>query len=413
MSIRFRLSVMMLLEYMVWGAWYPDFSAYLGSVLKLSDGQVGAIYALLPVGCMVAPFFAGQMADRYFPTEKLLAALHLLGAIPLFIMASASNYDGVWLWMLLWALLYGPTLALTNSICFHHMPEAEGEFGLVRLGNRAALRLVRVWGTIGWIAVGLLLGIGLREGAPLLLGKFGGFDGMWLATGLSVILGLFCFLLPHTPPAGKSDSPLAFLAALKMLKRPEFAVFLGIAFVVATELMFYFVLTGPFLYAVGISPGSAPAWMAIAQAAEILMMIGLPWMLKRWGIRGTMMVGILAWPIRYAIFALGGPLWLILASLALHGLCYVCFFTASYIYVDQAAEPEIRASAQGLITFVLLGAGLVVGSWFAGFVSDAFSVVNASGIKTVDYTKIFLIPLALTLVCAALFVAFFRPRNAA
>ena len=346
--------------------------------------------------------FAGQMADRYFPTEKLLAALHLLGAIPLFIMASASNYDGVWLWMLLWALLYGPTLALTNSICFHHMPEAEGEFGLVR-----------VWGTIGWIAVGLLLGIGLREGAPLLLGKFGGFDGMWLATGLSVILGLFYFLLPHTPPAGKSDSPLAFLAALKMLKRPEFAVFLGIAFVVATELMFYFVLTGPFLYAVGISPGSAPAWMAIAQAAEILMMIGLPWMLKRWGIRGTMMVGILAWPIRYAIFALGGPLWLILASLALHGLCYVCFFTASYIYVDQAAEPEIRASAQGLITFVLLGAGLVVGSWFAGFVSDAFSVVNASGIKTVDYTKIFLIPLALTLVCAALFVAFFRPRNAA
>ncbi|MCX6606263.1 MAG: MFS transporter [Acidobacteria bacterium] len=186
MSIRFRLSVMMLLEYMVWGAWYPDFSAYLGSVLKLSDGQVGAIYALLPVGCMVAPFFAGQMADRYFPTEKLLAALHLLGAIPLFIMASASNYDGVWLWMLLWALLYGPTLALTNSICFHHMPEAEGEFGLVR-----------VWGTIGWIAVGLLLGIGLREGAPLLLGKFGGFDGMWLATGLSIILGFFCLPTPR------------------------------------------------------------------------------------------------------------------------------------------------------------------------------------------------------------------------
>ena len=402
MSIRFRLSVMMLLEYMVWGAWYPDFSAYLGSVLKLSDGQVGAIYALLPVGCMVAPFFAGQMADRYFPTEKLLAALHLLGAIPLFIMASATNYDGVWLWMLLWALLYGPTLALTNSICFHHMPEAEGEFGLVR-----------VWGTIGWIAVGLLLGIGLREGAPLLLGKFGGFDGMWLATGLSVVLGLFCLLLPHTPPAGKSDSPLAFLAALKMLKRPEFAIFLGIAFVVATELMFYFVLTGPFLYAAGIAPGSAPAWMAIAQAAEILTMIGLPWMLKRWGIRGTMMVGILAWPIRYAIFALGGPLWLILASLALHGLCYVCFFTASYIYVDQAAEPEIRASAQGLITFVLLGAGLVVGSWFAGFVSDAFTIINASGIKTVDYTKIFLVPLALTVFCAALFVVFFRPRKIA
>ena len=363
MSIRFRLSVMMLLEYMVWGAWYPDFSAYLGKVLGFSDGQVGAIYALLPIGCMVAPFVAGQIADRYFPTDLLLAVLHLLGAVPLYVMASATNYDGIWIWMFAWAMLFGPTLALTNSICFHHMPAAEGNFGLVR-----------VWGTIGWIVVGLLLGVGLREWMPTLLGPLGGFDGMWLSMVLSVLLGLWCFLLPHTPPAGKGASPFAFLGALKMLRNREFAVFLGIAFVVATELMFYFILTGPFLYEVGIGAGSAPAWMAIAQAAEIVTMIFLPAMLRKWGIRGTMMVGIFAWPFRYAVFALGGPLWLILASLALHGLCYVCFFTASYIYVDQIAPPDIRASAQGLIAFVLLGAGLVVGSWFAGAVSDAFRV---------------------------------------
>ena len=234
MSIRFRLSVMMLLEYMVWGAWYPDFSAYLGKVLGFSDGQVGAIYALLPIGCMVAPFVAGQIADRYFPTDRLLAALHLLGAVPLYVMASATSYDGVWMWMCAWAMLFGPTLALTNSICFHHMPASEGNFGLVR-----------VWGTIGWIVVGLLLGVGLREWLPTLLGPLGGFDGMWLSMVLSVVMGLWCLLLPHTPPAGKGASPFAFLGALKMLRNREFAVFLGIAFVVATELMFYFILTGP------------------------------------------------------------------------------------------------------------------------------------------------------------------------
>lgn len=402
LSLRVRLSVMMLLEYMVWGSWYPDFSSFLGKALHFSDGQVGAIYALLPIGCMVAPFFAGQIADRYFPTDKLLAVLHLLGAVPLYVMATATNYDQVWMWMLVWALLFGPTLALTNSICFHHMPQAESEFGLVR-----------VWGTIGWIVVGLLLGIGLREWLPGLLAPLGGFDGMWLGAILSVITGLFCFSLPHTPPAAKGSNPLAFLDALKMLRNPEFAVFLAIAFVVATELMFYFILTGPFLYAVGIGAGSAPAWMSIAQAAEIVTMIFLPKMLTRWGIRGTMMVGILAWPLRYAIFAMGGPLWLILASLTLHGLCYVCFFTASYIYVDKVAPPDIRASAQGLIAFVLLGAGLVVGSWFAGAVSDMYSITTATGVRTVDYSRVFLVPLGLTIVCALLFVTFFRPKKLA
>lgn len=381
---------MMLLEYMVWGAWYPDFSAYMGKALRFSDGEIGAIYALLPVGCMIAPFFAGQLADRFMPTDRLLVILHLAGTVPLYLMASAHSYDGVWIWMALWALLYGPTLALTNSICFHHMPAAEGEFGLVR-----------VWGTIGWIAVGLLLGVLMREWLPGLAGGLGGFDGMWLAAGLSVILGLFCLTLPHTPPAKKNDSPLAFLGALTLLKNREFAVFLALAFVVATELMFYFILTGPFLYSLGLPEGQAPAWMAIAQAAEILTMILLPKMLRKWGIRGTMAVGILAWPIRYAIFAMGGPLWLVLASLTLHGICYVCFFTASYIYVDQVAGPEIRASAQGLIAFVLLGIGLVVGSRFAGFIAGTFKN---------DYTRIFMVPLVLTVICAIVFMAVFRPK---
>jgi nucleoside transporter len=392
---------MMLLEYMVWGAWYPDFSAFLGQALGIADTQVGSIYALLPIGCMVAPLVFGQLADRYFASEKLLAILHLGCAALSYAMAHTASFDSLWWLMLGWSLLYGPTLALTNSICFHHLPQAEKDFGLVR-----------VWGTIGWIVVGLLLGVAFREYAPGLLGSLGGFDGMWLSTALAVLMGVYCFTLPATPPSAKGESSFAFLKALRMLRDPEFALFLGIAFVVATELMFYFILTGPFLYKVGIAPGSAPAWMAIAQAAEILAMLALPWMMKKWGIRGTMLVGILAWPIRYAIFAMGGPLWLVLASLTLHGLCYVCFFTASYIYVDRIAPADIKASAQGLIAFVLLGAGLVVGSWFAGWISTVFTVVE-NGIRVVDYARVFLVPLALTILCAVLFVAFFRGKSTA
>ncbi|HZS03984.1 MAG TPA: MFS transporter [Blastocatellia bacterium] len=395
-QLRWSFSVMMFLQYMIWGAWSPDYTDYLQNRLGFSGLQSGSIFSLLPIGCMLAPVIAGQLADRYFATEKLLAVLHLAGGVLLMLAARMTDYRSLWLTMLGWAILYAPTLALTNSICFHHMPEAEKQFGLVR-----------VWGTIGWIAAGATLSKVLRAMAPGLLGGLGGFDGLWLAGIASLILGLFSFALPHTPPAQKGGNPWAFLGAIKMLRDPQFAIFMGISFVVATELMFYYVLTAPFLYHAGVKTGDAPFWMAIcAQGAEILTMLALPWMMMKWGLRKTMTVGILAWPIRYAVFALGGPLWLVIAALTLHGLCYVCFFTASYIYVNQVAEPDIRASAQGLITFVTLGAGLFLGSWFAGFINDQFTVNGRT-----DYTKVFLVPLALTVICAIVFMAFFRERG--
>jgi len=394
---RWRLSLMMFLQYAIWGAWSPDLSVYLKKI-EFADTQSGVIYSLLPVGCMLAPFVAGQLADRYFATEKLIGILHLTGGVLMFLMAGVTNYHQFWPLMLAWSIVYGPTLALTNSLCFHHMPEAEKEFGVVR-----------VWGTIGWIVVGLALSKLLRIVAPDLLGGLGGFDGLWLAGFLSIALGLFSFALPHTPPAKTRGNPWAFLSALKMLRDPQFAIFIAIAFVVATELMFYFVLTAPFLESVGVAKGQAPAWMTIAQAAEILTMLALPWMMTHWGIRKTMLVGILAWPIRYLVFAFGQPLWLVLAALSLHGLCYVCFFTVSYIYVNQVAEPDIRASAQGLITFVILGVGMFLGSLFAGWVSETFGVTRADGSK--DYTQVFLVPLVLTVICAVAFTLGFRERG--
>ncbi len=390
-GLRWRLSVMMFLQYTIWGAWNPVFSAYLDQ-LGFSGTQIGVIYALLPAACMLAPFTAGQLADRYFSTEKLMAVLHVLGGIAMLFAASVTDYGKLLPLMLAWAVFYAPTLALTNSLCFHHMPEAEKEFGLVR-----------VWGTIGWIAVNLGL-TGLRTTG--LIAGLGGADSLWLGAALSFVLAAFSLALPHTPPAKTGDNPWAFLSAFKLMRDPQFAIFIIISFVVSTELQFYYVLTAPFLSTVGVSDERMPMIMTIAQVAEIGTMLALSLMLAKWGIRKTMVIGILAWPLRYAVFAYGQPRWLVIAALALHGLCYVCFFTVSQIYVNEVAGRDIRASAQGLITFVTLGAGLLVGSLFAGYIKDVFT----SG-STVDYTMVFMVPLVLTLVCAVVFTLTFRERQ--
>jgi nucleoside transporter len=390
-GLRWRLSVMMFLQYTIWGAWNPVFSAYLNQ-LGFSGIQTSVIYSLLPVACMLAPFTAGQLADRYFSTEKLLAVLHVLGGVAMLFAASVTEYGKLWPLMLAWSLFYAPTLALTNSLCFHHMPEAEKEFGLVR-----------VWGTIGWIAVGWGL-TGLRSSG--LIAGLGGADSLWLGAALSFVLAAFSLALPHTPPARTGDNPWAFLSAFKLMRDPQFAIFIIISFVVSTELQFYYVLTAPFLSTVGVSDERMPMIMTIAQIAEIGTMLALSLMLAKWGIRKTMVIGILAWPLRYAVFAYGQPRWLVIAALSLHGLCYVCFFTVSQIYVNQVATPDIRASAQGLITFVTLGAGLFVGSLFAGYIQDFFTSDSI-----VDYTMVFMVPLVLTLICAVVFTLTFRERE--
>lgn len=399
-SVRWRLSVMMFLEYMVWGSWYPVLSTYMEG-RGFSGLQIGVIYSLLPVGCMIAPFAGGQLADRYISTEKLLAVLHIAGGVVLCVMAGMGSYGRLLPMMLLWSLIYAPTLALTNSITFTHLPDAENKFGLVR-----------VFGSLGWIAVGLLLSL-LRSIWPESQGLpgLGGADSLWLGGFLSLALGAFCFALPHTPPARAGASPWAFLSGFKMLRDPSFALFIAIAFVVATELMFYYVLTAPFLQTLDISSASIPAVMTIAQIAEIGTMIALPFMLKRWGIRRVMAFGILAWPIRYAIFAYGQPRWLVVAALSLHGICYVCFFVVSFIYVNSVAAPDIRASAQAFITFVTLGAGMYIGSLFAGWIRDRYSV-GAGADAVVDYTKVFLVPCALTVLCALIFFFGFKERGA-
>lgn len=390
MSVKMRLGIMMFLQYAIWGAWSPVLSAYLENTLKFNGMQIGVIYSLLPLATIIAPFIGGQFADRYFSSEKLIAVLQLIGGGLLIYISRLNDYTAMMWLFFLYSLLYAPTMALTNSIAFINMQNSEKEFGQVR-----------VWGTIGWIVAGLLLS-GWRY-----LGSAPGADTLLLAGIFSLIMGLQSFTLPHTPPQKNAAKPWAFVEALKMLKDRNVFIFTIIAFVVATELMFYYVLTAPFLQSsvIGVAQQNTPMVMVIAQAAEILVLAFLlPWALPKYGIRTVLTIGILAWPVRYIIFAIGSPAWLVIASLSLHGFCFVFFFAAAFIYFDTIAPSDIRNSAQSFITLVTYGLGNYVGSLFAGWIKSLFT--TPAGVT--NWTNVFLVPCALTILCAFAFLIFFK-----
>ncbi|RLE01327.1 MAG: MFS transporter [Candidatus Aminicenantes bacterium] len=397
MSAKFRLSVMMFLQYAIWGAWAPVLSDYLINKLGFSGAQVGAIYSLLPLATILSPFIGGQLADRYFPTQKVIAFLQLFGGGLLIYTSTVTHYPTLMGLMLFYSLLYAPTLALTNSIAFINLENSEKEFGIIR-----------VWGTIGWIVAGLSLAGWRYLGEALPSFTYRG-DTLLLAGLFSLIMGIFSFKLPHTPPQKDAPKPWAFLEAVKMLRDKNFLIFIIISFVVATELQFYYVLTAPYLTSkvIGVSSSAVSGVMVIAQIAEIFVMaLLLPYFLPRYGIKKTMVIGVLAWPIRYIIFVIAYPAWLVIASLALHGFCYVFFFTAAFIYVDEVAPRDIRASAQSLIAIVVLGLGNFLGSLFSGWIQTVFTTEAGT-----NWRGVFSIPAVLTILCALAFVAFFREKK--
>lgn len=399
-SVRFRLSAMMFLEYAIWGAWAAVLGAYLGSppeggdpsfYLSFQPYMVGIIFSILPLATILSPFIFGQIADRTLPTQYLLALCHIGGGIALFFMAGQRDYTPFMWLMLVYSLLYAPTLALTNSLAFANMKDSEREFGFIR-----------VFGTLGWIAAGLLL-TAWRSWLPQVPG-----DLLYLAGGFAILLGVFSLALPNTPPKREGANPLAFLEALKLFKNRNFTVFMIISLIVGTELEFYYILTSPFMESIGFRSASVPAIMTIAQAAELLVMaVLLPIMLPKKGARKLLAIGVIAWPIRYAIFALLPIPWLVAASLSLHGFCYVFFFVVGFIYVDSVAPKDIRASAQALVAIIVLGFGRFLGSRFAGWVQQHYT---SSG--QTDWTSVFLVPCLMTVACAIAFLLFFREEKA-
>lgn len=417
LSLYCRLAVMMLLEYAVLGSWSPVLAVYLQKELGFSGAKTGSIYSLLWLGCILSPFLGGQIADRWLPTQWFLAVLHFLGAACLWKASQAVSFADLWLWMFLFALMFAPTLALTNSLSFKHLSDTRRQFGAVR-----------VFGTIGWICAGIAL-TAWRQGALGVRPWPSGADALVLGAIAELALAAWCLLLPHSPPERSSPTPWAVLRVLGMLRDKHFLIFLAISFVISTQFHFYYVLGGPYLTDLGVSPVELPRTMALAQTAEILVMaIGLRAVIPRLGFRSTLLWGLSAWPLRYAIWAVVAwmhwPAWVAVASLVLHGFCTVFWFVAGQVYVDCVAPADVRHSAQALLTLVTMGIGYYIGTHLAGAVQDSFAhpkldalgrlVLNAAGRpeQVTDWGKVFLVPVVVGFICAAAHSLLFREAGA-
>jgi nucleoside transporter len=383
------LSLMMFLQFAIWGSWTPVLASHLVGPLRMSGKQTGWIYATMWLGCIVSPFIGSQITDRWMATEYFLAIVQLAGGVVLLLAARMRRFWPLFAAMGIYALLYAPTLALVNSLMFSNLDDSAKQAGSIR-----------VWGTIGWIAAGLLLSLWRRSGRSNVKGS----DALILAGVFSLMMGVFCFFLPHTPPPASPGNPLAFVEAFKMLQDPNILIFLIISFVVTTQLQFYYVATAPFLEEIGVQRKNVSAVMTLAQFAE---MFGLAFLLKLLlpvvGYRWALAIGVLAWPLRYIIFAMMRPVWLVIVSLMSHGLGYVFFFFVGQMYIDKVAPPDIKASAQALLAVVTFGMGSFIGTQITGVVMDLFKTEGKF-----RWRPIFLVPCVLTIICAAAFILFFR-----
>ena len=392
MSVRLRLQAMMFLQYFIWGSWAVTLGTYLGQTLQFEGAQIGLIYGTTAVAAIISPFFMGMVADRFFPTEKMLAFLHLLGAALLYYVSTLTTFETMYAGMLAYSLCYMPTLALTNAISMSNLEDPAGQFGSVR-----------VLGTIGWIAVGLLIGAYVNEASA---------TPLQIAALASLVMGLYSFALPHTPPPARgqpfSTRDALGLDALALLKEPSFVVFIIGSFLLCIPLQFYYAFANPFLNEIGVA--NAAAKMTMGQMSEVFFMLFIGVLLRKFGIKVILLVAMLAWAARYFAFGAGNAtdgIWLIYLGLLLHGVCYDFFFVSGQIYVDQQAGPKIRAAAQGFIALVTLGVGNFVGSWASGRIVDAYALPDG----THDWTAIWRIPAIGALVIFALFAVLFRPRQ--
>lgn len=392
------LSALHFLEFAIWGAWFVVLGNYLDS-LGFPRKDIGRIYSTIPLGTVIAPMFVGMIADRYFDTEFLLGVSHLIGAALLLWMANITT-PRLFFWVtLLYALIYAPTFsALVNSIVFANVPDGQRDFPTIR-----------VWGTIGWIVAGLSLRFILRPGQPVTNRP------LLLASGLSLVLGVFCFFfLPHTPPRAR-EGEIPFLEAFNLLENPSFAIFFGVSFFISLALAFYYSWTALYLERdVNVRPENVGPVMTIGQWMEIIFMLLLPWFLTNLGMKWVIGLGMAAWAVRYGIFAARGPLPFVLVGIALHGICYDFFFAAGFIYVDQSAPAGIRASAQSLFAVLTYGLGMWLGTEGSGWLNQALThetIDPATGekVRVTDWTRFWLVPCAGAAVALVAFVLLFNP----
>jgi len=408
MGIRLRLSVMMFLQYFVWGAWFVTLGTFLTEGLEFEGGQVGKAYGAVALGAIVSPFFVGLFADRFFATERILGVLHLIGGgLLIFAAQKLTTFGPMYGVLIAYAICYMPTLALTNSLSFQHMVDTKRDFPGVR-----------VIGTIGWIVAGIAINVfGLPEGSK---------QPMMMAGISSFVLGLYCFFLPHTPPQKKpgGGGSLLGLDSLYLMKEPSFAIFIIGSLLICIPLQFYYMSTNMYLNELEI--GGAASLMTWGQGSEIFFMLLMPFFFRRLGVKMMLVVGMTAWTARYFLFTqgflpglgggeswVGGALWsnpkflMIFAGILLHGICYDFFFVTGQIYVDQKAPENIRASAQGFIAFITLGVGMFIGAEVSGRVVEHYTLEDLSH----AWNQIWLVPAIGAGIILAMFAIGFRDND--
>ncbi|HMF64257.1 MAG TPA: nucleoside permease [Edaphobacter sp.] len=397
LQIRTRLSVMMFLEYFIWGAWYVTLGTWLSGPLHFTGQQIGLAAGATSVGAILAPFFVGLIADRLFATQKVLSLLHILGAA-LLLAASVQNSFGVFYSLiLLYCFCFMPTLALTNSLAFRQMQDPKGEFGAIR-----------VLGSGGWIIAGLLIGTLKLEATSV---------PMRLAALASLVMGLYCLTLPPTPPLSNRTDRLSMSnifprEAIALLKDRAMMIFVIASFFICIPLQFYYAFTNLFLNQVGVQ--NAAGKMTGGQMSELLCMVLIPWFFRRLGVKYMLVAGMAAWVIRYLFFAFGNVtdgMWMLWGGILLHGICYDFFFVTGQIYIDQKADVSLRAAAQGLITFITYGLGMFVGSWLSGFVVEHYTLNVAQGAMTYDWRSIWLVSASISVLVLLFFLFTFSEKE--
>lgn len=388
-STRFQLMAMMFLLYFIWGSWYGQMSKYMFTQLGATGVQVGNAYAAFSIAMIIAPFFVGMIADRYFAAQKVLGVLSLAGAVVLYFLTGVKDPDAFFWVILLYCITFAPTMALTTSIAMQQVTNSEKDFPGIR-----------VMGTVAWIVVSNIIGY-YGFGDSVMIFK--------ISMVTAALLGVYSFFLPNTPPkpsTSTSFSDILGLDAFKLFKDRSFAIFFISSLLICIPLSFYYAMANPSLTDSGMT--NVENKMSLGQASEVVFMLLIPLAFVRLGVKWMLIVGLIAWIVRFIGFGYGDASseWLLYLAIVLHGVCYDFFFVTGQIYTDSKAGEKYRSSAQGLIAIATYGIGMGIGSWVSGVVADMYTV---NGVK--DWTSVWMVPAGIAAVVLVLFVLFFKDNK--
>ena len=391
-KVSVQLSLLMFFQFFIWGAWFVTMGTFLSQEFNSSGSELSLAYETQSIGAIIAPFIIGLIADKYFAAQKVLGTIHLFGAFLLYNAGVSENFSHFYPYILIYMLLYMPTLALANSVAFRQMKDPSKEFAPIR-----------IFGSIGWIIAGLLIGYFSWESLNTLKNTF------YMSSFVSLILGVYSFTLPNTPPIieknkNKTISQIIGLDALKILNDKAYLVFFIASILICIPLAFYYQHANQFLNEIGME--AAAAKMTLGQISEVLFLSLLPFFIKRFGFKSTLIVGIFAWGLRYLLFSLGADginSWMLILGIILHGICYDFFFVSGQIYTNLKCKPEYKSSAQGLITLATYGLGMLIGFRIAGYLTDLYVISDGH-----DWEKIWIQPSIFSFVILILFIFTFR-----